>query len=160
MNDKHATQDTKEQHLDLSHYFPYQLATLDTAVSQSISQLYSGRFNLNRQEWRIMAALGNTNAMSAKEIAAHCNLEKMQVSRTISRLRDSELIHQQEDHDDRRYTRLSLTEKGRGIYKKLVPLILAREAFILSALSDEELHQLLGLMEKIRHKALELQQWG
>jgi len=160
VNEKHASQDNKELHLDLSQYFPYQLATLDTAVSQSISQLYSGRFNLNRQEWRIMAALGTKKAMSAKEISAHCNLEKMQVSRTISRLKDSELILQQEDHADRRYTRLSLTEKGKAIYRKLVPLILAREAFILSALSEEELDQLLSLMEKIRQKALELQQWG
>lgn len=160
MNDKHATQDNAEQQLELSQYFPYQLSTLDTAVSRSMSQLYSGRFNLNRQEWRVMAALGNNKAMTAKEIAINCNLEKMQVSRTVSRLKDSDLLLQQEDHDDRRYTRLSLTEKGKSIYRKLVPLLLAREAFILSALSEEEFHQLLNLMSKIRQKAQELQQWG
>ncbi|WP_428033718.1 MarR family winged helix-turn-helix transcriptional regulator [Amphritea sp.] len=160
MNDKHATQDNAEQQLELSQYFPYQLSTLDTAVSRSMSQLYSGRFNLNRQEWRVMAALGNKNAMTAKEIATHCNLEKMQVSRTVSRLKDSDLILQQEDNDDRRYTRLSLTEKGKTIYRKLVPLLLAREAFILSALSEDELQQMLDLMNKIGQKAQELQQWG
>ena len=119
MNDKHATQDNKERHLDLSQYFPYQLATLDTAVSQSISQLYSGLFNLNRHEWRIMAALGNKKAMSAKEISAHRNLEKMQVSRTISRLKDSERILQQEDPEDRRYRLITLTHRGLEFAQKI-----------------------------------------
>ncbi len=160
MNNKQATQDNAEQYLQLSDYFPYQLSTLDTAVSRSMSQLYSGRFDLNRHEWRVMAALGNNKAMTAKEIGMHCNLEKMQVSRTVSRLKDSDLILQQEDNDDRRYTRLSLTEKGKVIYRKLVPLLLAREAFILSALSADELSQLLILMNKIGQKAQELQQWG
>ncbi len=151
---------TKSVTLDLASFFPYRLSTLDMAVSQSVAQLYSGRFNLTRQEWRIMAALGCNQAMSAKDIAAYCSLEKMQVSRALSRLKQAELIAQQEDRQDRRYSSLSLSEKGHTMYKKIVPLVLAREAFILSALSDEEQRQLNQLMEKVYAKANELQQWG
>jgi len=146
--------------LDLTTFFPYQLSTLDMAVSQSISQLYTGRFNLSRQEWRILAALGCNNAMSAKEIAAYSSLEKMQVSRAISRLKKEGLILQQENRDDRRFSRLSLSDKGMSTYKKIVPLVLAREEFILSTLSEEEHQQLSELMEKVYNKAKELQQWG
>ena len=146
--------------LNLSAFFPYRLSTLDMAVSQSVSQLYTGRFNLTRQEWRIMAALGNNRSMSAKEIAAYSSLEKMQVSRAISRLRKAELIVQMEDTKDRRYSRLSLSEKGLATYKKIVPLVLAREAFILSSLTDEEQQQLNTLMDKVYAKASELKQWG
>lgn len=154
-----AQKDTDIQ-LDLTHFFPYRLSTLDMAVSQAVAQLYSGRFNLSRQEWRILAALGNHESMSAKELAAYSSLEKMQVSRAISRLKQTGLIHQQEDRDDRRYTRLSLSDHGRAVYRKIVPLVRAREEFILSALTGEEQQQLLELMDKVYQKAVELQKWG
>ncbi|MCV6610414.1 MAG: MarR family transcriptional regulator [Amphritea sp.] len=149
-----------EGQLDLNRFFPYRLSTLDMAVSQAVAQLYSGRFNLSRQEWRIIAALGNHESMSAKELAAYSSLEKMQVSRAISRLKEADLILQQEDRDDRRYTRLSLSDQGRSVYRKIVPLVLAREEFILSALSEQEQEQLMQLMDKVYQKALELQKWG
>ena len=152
--------DRQNSILDLTTFFPYRLSTLDMAVSQSISQLYTGRFNLSRQEWRIIAALGCNNAMSAKEIAAYSSLEKMQVSRAISRLKKEGLIHQQENRDDRRFSRLSPSDRGMSTYKKIVPLVLAREEFILSALSEEEQQLLSELMDKVYNKAKELQQWG
>lgn len=160
MNGPTPTAKDPQSQLDLAGFFPYRLSTLDMAVSQAVAQLYTGRFNLSRQEWRIVAALGSHEAMSAKELAAYSSLEKMQVSRAISRLRQANLLIQQEDREDRRYTRVSLSEQGRSVYRKIVPLVLAREEFILSALSAEEKVQLTELMNKIYDKALELQQWG
>ena len=152
--------DNIEAELDLARYFPYRLAILDTAVSKAVSQLYSGRFNLSRQEWRILALLGSNKTLSAKEIASKGNLEKMQVSRAISSLKRADLVDQHEDPDDRRFSRLNLTEKGRNTYKQIVPLVLAREEFILSSLTEQEQEQLLTLMGRVYEKAMELQQWG
>lgn len=160
MTTKHTAKNKREQQLELSRYFPYKLSILNTVVSQSIAQLFLGRFNLSRQEWRILAALENQKSMSAKELTAYISLEKMQVSRAITRLRKDEMLHQQEDSNDRRYNVLSLTEKGKATYRKIVPLALARESFILSSLTEEEQEQLLSLMEKVHAKADELQQWG
>ncbi|GGK75088.1 MarR family winged helix-turn-helix transcriptional regulator [Amphritea balenae] len=160
MTEKKPAATAAEPQLNLSQFFPYRLSTLEMSVSQAVAQLYTGRFKMTRQEWRIMAALGSNHSMSAKEIAAHSSLEKMQVSRAISGLKKAELINQQEDPDDRRYTKLSLTDKGLNIYRQIVPLALAREAFILSDLSDEEQQQLFFLMDKVQNKAKELQQCG
>ncbi len=160
MTTKHTAKNKSEQQLELSRYFPYKLSILNTVVSQSIAQLFLGRFNLSRQEWRIIAALENQKSMSAKELTAYISLEKMQVSRAITRLRKDEMLYQQEDSNDRRYNVLSLTEKGKATYRKIVPLALARESFILSSLTEEEQEQLLSLMEKVHAKADELQQWG
>lgn len=159
-NDQVLESGNQDSLLNLPSFFPYRLSTLDMAVSQSVSQLYTGRFKLSRQEWRIIAALGSNDSMSAKEIAAYSSLEKMQVSRAISRLKKEQLIIQQENQDDRRYTSLSLSDKGLATYKKIVPLVLAREEFILSALTEEEQQQLAELMDKVYEKAKELQQWG
>lgn len=160
MTTKHSVKNEGEQQLELTRYFPYKLSVLNTVVSQSIAQLYLGRFNLSRQEWRIIAALGIQRSMSAKELVTYTSLEKMQVSRAIARLRNDDMLYQQEDSNDRRYHLLSLTDKGKVTYRKIVPLALAREEFILSALTEEEQEQLLSLMEKVHDKADELQQWG
>lgn len=160
MTTKHTVKNRGGQQLELSRYFPHKLSILDTVVSQSIAQLHLGRFKLSRQEWRIIAALGNQKSMSAKELTNHTSLEKMQVSRALTRLKNAELLQQKEDSNDRRYSQLTLTEKGKVIYRKIVPLALAREEFILSALSEKEQEQLLSLMEKVHTKADELQQWG
>lgn len=160
MTTKHNVKHKGDQQLELTRYFPHKLSTLNMVVSQSIAQLHLGRFQLSRQEWRILAALGNHRSMSAKELASYTSQEKMQVSRAIARLKHAELLCQQEDSNDRRYSLLSLTEKGKTTYRKIVPLALAREEFILSALTEAEQEQLLALMEKVHEKADELQQWG
>ncbi|WP_432472634.1 MarR family winged helix-turn-helix transcriptional regulator [Amphritea sp. HPY] len=159
-NDQTPSGVKQDIRLNLPSFFPYRLSTLNMAVSQSVAQLYTGRFKLSRQEWRIIAALGCNDSMSAKDIAAYSSLEKMQVSRAISRLKKEQLIIQQENRDDRRYTSLRLSDKGLATYKKIVPLVLAREEFILSSLSEEEQKQLAALMDKVYQKAKELQQCG
>lgn len=144
------------QHLELPRFFPYKLSILQSTISDSIAQLYSGQFNLSQQEWRVIAALGTQPQMSAKEIAAYTSMDKMPVSRAISKLVKEELISQSPSSEDRRLIILNLTQKGLGIYEQIVPLVLEREEFLLSALSEDEQSQLNILMDKLLKKAQEL----
>ncbi|MBE9397720.1 MarR family transcriptional regulator [Pontibacterium sp. N1Y112] len=144
------------QHLELPRFFPYKLSILQSTISDSIAQLYSGQFNLSQQEWRVIAALGTQPRMSAKEIAAYTSMDKMPVSRAISKLVKEELISQSPSSEDRRLIILNLTPKGLEIYEQIVPLVLEREEFLLSALSKDEQSQLDTLMEKLLKKAQEL----
>lgn len=146
----------KEQRLELPLFFPYKLSILQAAISDSIAELYSGEFKLSRQEWRVVAALGTQPNMSAKEIAAYTSMEKMPVSRAISRLVKAGLLAQITSPEDRRSTILNLTEEGNRIYQEIVPLVLEREAFLLSALNSEEREQLDALMEKLLKRTQDL----
>lgn len=146
--------------LRLADFFPYRLAVFSEDVSKSIAQLYGGRFNLSRQEWRVLAALGERAGLSAKEIAESSTLDKTQVSRATARLLKHGLIKREEDSRDRRHQRHRLSGKGRLVYKEIVPLVRAREAYILSTLTANETHELERLIGKVHRKALELQQWG
>lgn len=155
--------ETSKEQLDLSSFFPYQLAVFSDDISKAIAQIYTDRFNLTRQEWRVFAALGNQKpheAMSAKEIAEYSTLEKMQVSRAITRLLNAELIHREEDTTDRRHHRLSLSKKGLATYQEIIPLALAREEYILSAITPDEIDTFLQLMNKLQKRASKLKSWG
>ena len=148
------------EHLVLSAFFPYRLAVFSDDVSRSMAQLYGGRFNLSRQEWRIVAALGERSGLTAKELAEYSTLDKTQVSRAGARLLREGLILRSEDREDRRHRRHRLSAKGRRVYREIVPLVMAREAYLLSALSRSESLELDRLINLVHQKALELQQWG
>jgi len=144
----------------LPEFIAYKLAVFSTDVSRSMAQLYSGRFNLSRQEWRVMAVLGEREGLSAKEIAQDSTLDKTQVSRATASLLKEGLIQREEDDQDRRHLRHKLSRKGHNIFREIVPLVLAREEYILSTLSDAETTELYRLIDKVHSKALELQKWG
>lgn len=145
-----------ESGLDLLAFFPYRLAILAEAVSESIAQIYADRFDLSRQEWRILAALGNRAEMPAKEAGRLCALDKMQVSRASQSLEAAGYITRREDRADRRNIVFELTPVGRTLYERIVPLAQAREAYLLEALTADERQEFSQAMDRLlaRSRAL------
>jgi DNA-binding MarR family transcriptional regulator len=149
-----------DQHLNLTTFFPYRLSILNIAVSKAISQLYADRFNLSRHEWRVIAALGDEQTLSSTEVSKITSMDKMTVSRAVTRLTENGLIAVSKNNEDRRQKTLRLTKQGLAIYKQIVPMVHAREDYILSALTDEEYAELNRLMGKTYERAMELQRRG
>lgn len=139
--------------LELESFVPYRLSVLQQEVSRSIAGIYARRFDLMRHDWRVMAVLGAGEPLSANGVAERTNMDKVQVSRAIARLKRKSLVAQQQDRDDKRKSSLRLTAKGRDIYREIVPLARAREAKLLSVLSATELQQLDRLMDKLYRQA-------
>ena len=146
--------------LRLNDFFPYRLAMLNASVSEAIAQLYSGRFNLTPQEWRVVAALGEKSQMSAKEIAQFTSMEKMQVSRAISNLKKAALLTQNVSKEDRRFSSVCLSEQGKQTYQQIVPLVIAREGYLLSVLSVDEQQLFSQFIDRIAQQAETLKQLG
>jgi DNA-binding MarR family transcriptional regulator len=155
-----GTEAGQEPELDLQAFFPYRLSVLYDEVSRSVSQVYSERFKLTRHQWRVLALLGGKGAMSAKDISRLTHMGKMRVSRTVSQLTDNGYLDRRVDSSDRRHQRLSLTRAGHRLYLEIVPLVCAREDFILSSLTADEQRQFDELMEKILLRSRELQAIG
>ncbi len=146
--------------LDLQRFFPYRLAVLAEDVSRTVAQLYTDRFDLTRQEWRVLAAVAANRQMAAKEIAEYSTLDKMSVSRAVAALEAKALIARAEDPTDRRNKLLTLTPSGRALYQKIVPLVRAREDYLLDALSPGERELLDGVLDKLASRARRLRQRG
>ena len=151
-------QNTQQTSLVLDQFFPYQLTELQNAVSHNISQVYK-EYNLSRQQWRILAVLGDENKstsaqmLSAKQLGELTNLDKMQTSRAIAKLEESELVVRTTDENDKRSILLKLTEKGQQLYHTLIPLVLEREQLLLSALTEKQQQQFVYMMNKLLKQA-------
>lgn len=139
--------------LDLQAFFPYRLAVLAEAVSRAVAQIYLDRFDLSRQEWRVLAALANNRRMAAKEIADYSALDKMQVSRAVAELAEKGYLARAEEHSDRRHKPLRLTAAGLGLYRKIAPLALAREDYLMAALTPAERDVFDRAIDKLRARA-------
>ncbi|MBL4831011.1 MAG: MarR family transcriptional regulator [Aliivibrio sp.] len=146
----------REYRLEIESFFPYQLTQLQGIVSDCIAEIYTGQFDLTRDEWRVLAVLGSHAHLTAKALAPMINLEKMAVSRAIKRMISNQLITKTADSVDKRAFQLSLTEKGKVLRQQLIPKAMVREQQLLSVLDKKEQKQMFSLMEKLKQRSIEL----
>src|SRR4051795_10646995 len=71
------------------------------------------------------------------------------VSVRMDRLVAEGLVDRRADPSSARNTLISLTERGRELFERVVPAHLANERRLLSGLSDDELEALAGLLRKL-----------
>ena len=134
--------------LNLNTFFPYQFSVLAQQMTEFVAQIYE-EFGLTKMEWRVLATIGYHCEISARDICKFTHLDKMQVSRAINKLIQSELLQQQISLEDRRKTMLSLTTKGNELYQEIIPLVKTQEQRLLEGLTDQECEQLKVLTVKL-----------
>ncbi|WP_085555335.1 MarR family winged helix-turn-helix transcriptional regulator [Azospirillum agricola] len=142
--------------LHLTRFLPYRLSVLANTVSHTVAKLYDKRFGITIPEWRIIAVLGGGETLSAGEIAQRTAMDKVQVSRAISRMLDSALILRESGDTDRRKALLTLTPKALAIYAEIVPMALAYESDLTDALPEEERALLDRLLNRLQARADQL----
>lgn len=139
--------------LRLAQFAPFRLSVLSNIISRSVAQLYASQFELTIPEWRVMAVLGSEEAsgetMCANSVAHRTAMDKVQVSRAVSRMLQAGLINRAVDPDDRRRSILKLTDKGHRVYSRLVPAALDYEKKLLASLSADQLDALDDLVNTL-----------
>jgi len=146
--------------MDLEQFFPYRLAVLAEQVSLATAQVYSTRFALGRHEWRVLAALAGSGDVRPADLKERTTLEKMQVSRALARLEQDGLATRAPDPDDGRAWRVRLLPAGLALYRKVVPMVQAREEYLLSDLTPEEQATLASALDKVEARARQLTRQG
>ena len=137
----------------LERFVPYRLSVLSNSVSRSIARLYADRFGLTIPEWRVMAVLGRFGPQSANGVSQRTAMDKVRVSRAVSRLVGRNLASRRLDPRDRRRAVLQLTPEGRAMHDEIVPLARSREAELLDCLSPDERVHLDRIIETLQHRA-------
>lgn len=139
--------------LILEEFLPYRLSILSNTVSRSIANAYDRRFGLSIPEWRVIAVLGRFPGLSAVEVAERTMMDKVAVSRAVSKLIKSGRIDREFADADRRRSILNLSEEGRLVHDEIAPLALKFESDLLQGLTDDEIRALNALMERLMARA-------
>ena len=139
--------------LILEEFLPYRLSVLSHTVSTNIARVYDKRFDLSIPEWRVIAILGRFPGLSAVEVAERTMMDKVAVSRAVTKLIKNGRIDREFADADRRRSILNLSEEGKRVHDEIAPLALQFERDLLHGLSDEEVKQFTVLMERLLARA-------
>ena len=142
--------------LDLDEFLPYRLSVLSNTISSVLADAYSSRYGLSIAEWRVMAILGRFPGSSAGEVAERGAMDKVTVSRAVSRLLTAGRIRRRIADADRRRSILELSPDGWKIYRRIAPVLLSYESDLLSGLSATERQQLDRMLRRLAGKARDL----
>lgn len=141
--------------LILEKFMPYRLARLSSTVSSTIARAYDKEFGLSIPEWRVIAILGRFPGLSAVEVAEQTFLDKVAVSRAVTKLLKSGRIDREFADADRRRSILNLSEKGRGVHDRVAKLALEFEKSLLDGLDEADIENFDKVMDKLLARALQ-----
>jgi len=139
--------------LILEDFLPYRLSILSNTVSSTIATAYNKRFGLSIPEWRVIAVLGRFPGLSAVEVAERTLMDKVAVSRAVTKLINSGRVDRQIADADRRRSILRLSTEGRQVHDEIAPLALKFEEDLLHGLSEDEIRTLSVIMERLLARA-------
>lgn len=139
--------------LILEDFLPYRLSILSNTVSNTIATAYNKRFGLSIPEWRVIAVLGRFPGLSAVEVAERTLMDKVAVSRAVTKLINSGRVDRQFADADRRRSILRLSADGRQVHDEIAPLALKFEEDLLHGLSEDEIQTLSVIMERLLARA-------
>jgi len=145
-----------EPTLNLETFLPYRLSVLSNTISGALADSYSERFGLTIPEWRVMAILGRYPGISAAQVAERTAMDKVAVSRAVSRLLEAGRVQRRFADADRRRSILELSPAGRGIYRRLAPMLLRYQQDLLATLDEQERQQLHNILRRLDDRARRL----
>ena len=139
--------------LKLEDFLPYRLSLASNAVSQVIARSYERLFDLKMPEWRVVTVLAEAGELTQQDIVGRTKMDKVTVSRAARVLERRKLVRRQQNAEDGRSLRLSLTRSGKALYERVVPTALDFEADVLSGLTTREVTTLLKVLQKLETSA-------
>jgi DNA-binding MarR family transcriptional regulator len=137
----------------LEEFFPYRLAILSHTVSTLIARAYDQRFGLTIPEWQVIAILGRFPGLSAVEVAERTMMDKVAVSRAVTRLIKSGRVDREFAAADRRRSILNLSVDGRQVHDEIALLALRIEDDLLHGLTDDQIRTLNDVIERLLARA-------
>ncbi len=142
--------------LILEDFLPYRLSITSHTVSTNIARVYEKRFGVSIPEWRVIAILGRFPGLSAVEVAERTFLDKVAVSRAVTKLIKNGRIDRQFADADRRRSILNLSEEGQKVHNEIAPLALEFEHQLVADISEDDYETFNAILEQLLDKARQL----
>ncbi|SMG33834.1 MULTISPECIES: MarR family winged helix-turn-helix transcriptional regulator [unclassified Paracoccus (in: a-proteobacteria)] len=122
---------------NLDQFLPYRLSVAAAQISRRFAARYAAEAGLTVPEWRVLAHLYHSGAVSVRDINVRVNLDKSMVSRAASRLQEAGWVRKSENDTDRRLVVLELTAEGRALMTRLTRVAEDFQAELLKELGSD-----------------------
>jgi len=129
--------------------YGYRITSLRNWYAGPGFRLIERQFGLSEAETSVLFCLGHMAGLRAQDVSALTGHPKNSVSRAVHVLLAKKLIQRRADRADRREKTLALTPAGSTLFRKIVPIFVARQDSMLSALTARERRSLDRLLDKL-----------
>jgi len=105
--------------------------------------------DLSSQQWRVMRALAEVDALDVSELADACSLLRPSVSRIVQNLEGRGIIDRRPCERDSRRSLVKITDKGLNMIAQIAPESESRYDYIESRFGAKNLTQLYELLHEL-----------
>jgi DNA-binding MarR family transcriptional regulator len=138
----------------LEQFLTYRMHVLNKLSDRGIGELYQTKLDITLPEARVIASVGAFGPFSIMDLAKHANLDKSQASRAAEALIQRGLIERETSVDDGRVVLISLSEAGRTLFRKIMPIARKWNADLFECLDESEREALDKALDKVIAHAL------
>ncbi|WP_430884325.1 MarR family winged helix-turn-helix transcriptional regulator [Fusibacter sp. JL216-2] len=107
---------------------------------------------ISQSQLEYFMAISGNEGINQKALAETLHVGKTSSTKAVKRLIDQGLVYREPNEDDQRHFNLYITEKGDSMRDDFKKIFLDTQSGIMSDLSDQELEQLQGLLERLLKK--------
>ena len=137
----------------LANFLPYLMSVATNAVSDLIAGEYRASYGLKIPEWRVMAVLGDAGAVTQRALVGATRMDKVAVNRACKVLEERGLVARSPNAHDGRSHHLELTDAGREMFDRIMPMALDMETRLFACLTAREAELLKATLGKLDRQA-------
>lgn len=105
--------------------------------------------NISQDQWLVLGPVWKNEGISQKDIAEYCGKDKTSVTKIIDTLEKRNLMVRYPDQLDQRIKRVILSNKGKELMKKALPIMEQTRNEVRKGISDQEIGSFKTVLSKI-----------
>lgn len=102
-----------------------------------------------RVQWIALFYIGKAGEISQKELSDYMDIKESSMVRLIDRMEKEELVERRKDSEDRRITKIILTDKGKFLKEELMPRGQEFQDDVLKGISKENLEIFKEVLQRM-----------
>lgn len=132
----------------IDDYLPYLLAQASHLACRRFDA-YLKPLGITQGQWRVLATLADSGPLSVGELEPFVLATQSAVSKAVDRMERDGLVERAAEASDRRRVRVTITERGRALVRRLRDSARLHEASVLAGTSDDEAEALKATLKSI-----------
>ncbi|MGH7089223.1 MAG: MarR family winged helix-turn-helix transcriptional regulator [Stellaceae bacterium] len=131
---------------------------LELLLSRAVGTVYSDRFGLKTDQWRVLAAVAVWGPIEANEISRRATVDKAAISRAVRALLAKDLLVRSPHEQDGRRMLLELTSKGRRTFDTVIQRIAMIQSRLFEGSDRREIRAFFRILLDLESKLREMQE--
>ena len=141
--------DSEPFRFDLATFVPYRVSILATLIRRALGEIYRDDPGLTEPEWKVLTSVAHKGPIASGDIGLHMTLDRMAISRALTRLIKLKLVTRAPFEQDQRMSEVKLSSHGEHVFAALAREAAKIEQTILAPLNGAEVSEFLRLIDKI-----------